>query len=40
MQHPLLDTKVQIGLLQLIQARLMARNIRGEAEHYLPFVAR
>ena len=38
--HPLLDTKVQIGMLPLIQARLMARNIRGEAEHYLPFVAR
>ena len=28
------------GMLPLIQARLMARNIRGEAEHYLPFVAR
>ena len=40
LQHPLLDTKVQIGMLPLIQARLMARNIRGEAEHYLPFVAR
>lgn len=40
LQHPLLDTKVQIGILPLIQARLMARNIRGEAEHYLPFVAR
>jgi CRISP-associated protein Cas1 len=40
LQHPLLDTKVQIGMLPLIQARLMARHIRGEAEHYLPFVAR
>jgi CRISP-associated protein Cas1 len=40
LQHPLLDTKVQIGMLPLIQARLMARNIRAEAEHYLPFVAR
>lgn len=40
LQHPLLDTKVQIGMLPLIQARLMARNIRGETEHYLPFVAR
>ena len=40
LQHPLLDTKVQIGMLALIQARLMARNIRGESEHYLPFVAR
>lgn len=40
LQHPLLETKVQIGMLPLIQARLMARNIRGETEHYLPFVAR
>ena len=40
LQHPLLDAKVQIGMLPLIQARLMARNIRGETEHYLPFVAR
>jgi CRISPR-associated protein Cas1 len=40
LQHPLLDTKVQIGLLPLIQARLMARNIRSEAALYLPFVAR
>ena len=40
LQHPLLETKVRIGMLPLIQARLMARNIRGETEHYLPFVAR
>ncbi len=40
LQHPLLDTKVQIGMLPLIQARLMARNIRGETEQYLPFVPR
>lgn len=40
LQHPLLETKVQIGMLPLIQARLMARNIRGETEHYLPFVSR
>ena len=39
-QHPLLDTKVRIGMIPLIQARLMARNIRGEIENYLPFVAR
>lgn len=40
MLHPLLDTKVRIGMLALIQARFMARNIRGETEQYLPFVAR
>ncbi len=38
--HPLLDTEVPIGLLPQIQARLLARTLRGETEGYLPFVAR
>lgn len=38
--HPLLDTKMPIGLLPQIQARLLARHIRGETETYLPFLAR
>ena len=38
--HPLLETKMPIGLLPLIQARLLARHIRGETETYLPFLAR
>lgn len=38
--HPLLDTKMPIGLLPQIQARLLARHIRGETEHYIPFLAR
>lgn len=38
--HPLLDTKMPIGLLPQIQARLLARHIRGETEIYLPFLAR
>jgi CRISPR-associated protein Cas1 len=38
--HPLLDCEVPIGLLPQIQARLLARTLRGETEGYLPFVAR
>lgn len=38
--HPLLDAKMPIGLLPQIQARLLARHIRGESEMYLPFLAR
>lgn len=38
--HPLLDANVPIGLLPQIQARLLARTLRGETEGYLPFVAR
>ncbi len=39
-QHPLLESKVQIGMLPMIQARLMARNIKLEVDQYLPFMAR
>lgn len=38
--HPLLGTKVPIGLLPQLQARFMARTIRGEMEGYLPFLAK
>lgn len=38
--HPLLDAEVPFGLLPQIQARLLARTLRGETEGYLPFVAR
>lgn len=38
--HPLLETKMPIGLLPLIQARFMARTIRGEMEGYLPYLAK
>jgi len=40
LQHLLLDTKTSIALLPLLQARFMARTLRGEMESYLPFVAR
>lgn len=36
--HPLLDQKLTAGLLPQIQARLLARFIRGEIEDYLPYL--
>lgn len=38
--HPLLETKTPLGLLPLLQARFMARTIRGEMESYVPFLVR
>ena len=38
--HPLLESEVPIGLLPQIQARLLARTLRGEMDAYLPFIAR
>ena len=38
--HPLLETKVPIGLLPLLQARFMARTLRGDMEGYIPFIYR
>jgi CRISPR-associated protein Cas1 len=38
--HPLLAEAVPLGVIPLVQARLLARHVRGEAEGYLPFVAR
>ncbi len=38
--HPLLETKTPIGLLPFLQARFMARTIRGEMEGYLPFLVK
>ena len=38
--HPLLDQKMPIGLLPFMQARLLARSIRGEMVSYLPYLAR
>jgi CRISPR-associated protein Cas1 len=38
--HPLLAQPVALGLIPLIQARLIARAIRGEAEGYMPFLMR
>lgn len=38
--HPLFKTKVALGLVPHLQARLLARRIRGEAEAYLPYIPR
>jgi CRISP-associated protein Cas1 len=38
--HPLLDTPIPIAILPIIQARLLARVVRGEMDGYLPFLAR
>jgi CRISPR-associated protein Cas1 len=40
LMHPLIESEMPIGLLPQIQARLLARTLRGETEAYLPFVAR
>lgn len=38
--HPLLESKIPIGLLPLLQARLIARTLRGEMPSYLPYLAK
>jgi len=38
--HPLLDAKLPIGVLPLIQARFLARAIRGDMEGYLPYLTK
>jgi CRISPR-associated protein Cas1 len=38
--HPLLAQPVMLGVVPLVQARLLARAIRGDAGSYQPFVAR
>lgn len=38
--HPLLAQAVPLGLVPLVQARLVARHLRGEAPHYQPFALR
>ncbi|CAK0777458.1 CRISPR-associated endonuclease Cas1 1 [Azospirillaceae bacterium] len=38
--HPLLKQEIVVGLLPFVQARLLARFIRGDAEAYLPFLVR
>lgn len=38
-QHRVLDRRVPRGLVPHLQARLLARHIRGDISHYPPFVA-
>ncbi|GMU44746.1 MAG: type I-C CRISPR-associated endonuclease Cas1 [Xanthomonadales bacterium] len=39
-RHPLLEAEVPYGLLPQIQARLLARHLRGDTESYLPYLHR
>ncbi|MGB5234236.1 MAG: CRISPR-associated endonuclease Cas1, partial [Candidatus Macondimonas sp.] len=36
--HPLLGMKLPIGVVPFVQARLMARTVRGEMTGYLPYL--
>ena len=38
--HPLLETKIPLALLPLVQARLLARVLRGDMDGYLPYLAK
>lgn len=38
LQHPLLDQTLRIGQLPFVQARLLARHLRGDIPDYIPFV--
>lgn len=38
--HPFLKEEVPLGLLPHVQALLLARHLRGDLEHYPPFLAR
>lgn len=38
--HSLVESKIPIGLLPFIQARFIARTIRGEMDGYLPYLAK
>jgi CRISPR-associated protein Cas1 len=38
--HPLLEKPVRVGQLPFIQAKLLARHLRGDSEIYLPCVVR
>ncbi len=38
LKHPLFEQSVEIGLLPLIQARLLARYLRADVEAYIPYL--
>lgn len=37
LMHPLLDSSMALGITPFVQARLLARAVRGDVESYLPF---
>lgn len=36
--HPILETSVEYGLLLLLQARMLSRNLRGDIDAYIPYL--
>ncbi len=38
--HRVIDQKVPLGLIPYIQARLLARHLRGDLEEYPPYLVR
>lgn len=40
LKHPLLDAPVRIGQLPFLQAKLLARHLRGDSESYMPCIIR
>lgn len=38
--HRLLRERIPVGLIPHVQARLLARHLRGDLHHYLPYLAR
>ncbi|NOY84670.1 MAG: CRISPR-associated endonuclease Cas1, partial [Nitrospirae bacterium] len=38
--HPLLNQKMPLGLIPHVQARLLARTLRGDMESYIPYLYR
>ena len=40
LMHPLLERRVPLGLVPHVQARLLARHLRGDSQAYVPFVPR
>jgi CRISPR-associated protein Cas1 len=38
MKHPLLDQTLRAAQLPFVQARILARHLRGDLPHYLPFI--
>jgi CRISPR-associated protein Cas1 len=39
-EHPFLQEKVSVGLIVHLQARLLARHLRGDLDAYPPFIWR
>ena len=39
-RHQLLDRRIPMGLVPSVQARLLARHLRGDLDHYVPFTTR